>query len=188
MDSGHPDPVAPDTGHLSARDAARFLGVHERTIRRRIAAGSLPAVKVGTSYHIPRTALERVPTGHQTGQRTADMPQPTTGQPDRDAVAQPDTGQAVPQSTPQDDAAVIELRRLLEEERARADRYHEAATIWQYRALASERELQALMAGTSGPRESSESDDTVSGDTTPTPGEHVAETGVQRSWWRFWER
>ena len=56
----------PDTGQaagaegmLSARDAGAVLGVHERTVRRAIARGELPAVKVGGVFRIAREDLER---------------------------------------------------------------------------------------------------------------------------------
>ncbi|MGH2551648.1 MAG: ATP-binding protein, partial [Thermomicrobiales bacterium] len=47
----------PDT--LSARDAALVLGVHERTVRRAIARGELPAVKRGGVFQIARDDLRQ---------------------------------------------------------------------------------------------------------------------------------
>jgi excisionase family DNA binding protein len=44
---------------LSAREAARLLGVHERTIRRAIRDGELTATKQGGSFHITAEELER---------------------------------------------------------------------------------------------------------------------------------
>ena len=44
---------------LSAREAARLLGVHERTIRRAIRDGELTATKQGGSFHIYAEDLER---------------------------------------------------------------------------------------------------------------------------------
>ncbi|HEY7033291.1 MAG TPA: LuxR C-terminal-related transcriptional regulator [Thermomicrobiales bacterium] len=46
-------------GVLSAREAAAALGVSERTIRRAILRGELPAIKRGGSFRISRSALER---------------------------------------------------------------------------------------------------------------------------------
>jgi excisionase family DNA binding protein len=43
----------------SARDAAAFLGLHERTIRRAIARGDLPAIKEGRAFRITPEALDR---------------------------------------------------------------------------------------------------------------------------------
>jgi excisionase family DNA binding protein len=50
---------AADTWPLSAREAAAVLGVHERTIRRAIARGQLPASKSGATFRIARDDLER---------------------------------------------------------------------------------------------------------------------------------
>ncbi len=47
----------PDNGPLSARDAAVALGVNERTIRRAIARGDLPAVKHAGIYQIAKSDL-----------------------------------------------------------------------------------------------------------------------------------
>ena len=44
---------------LSAREAARLLGVHERTVRRAIGSGELTATKQGGSFHITTKDLER---------------------------------------------------------------------------------------------------------------------------------
>jgi excisionase family DNA binding protein len=50
---------APDTWPLSAREAAALLGVNERTVRRAIARGDLPATKRGGAYRIAPQALAR---------------------------------------------------------------------------------------------------------------------------------
>ena len=42
---------------VSAREAADLLGTSERTIRRRIASGDLPSIKVGGQRRIPLSAL-----------------------------------------------------------------------------------------------------------------------------------
>ena len=46
-------------GTLSAQEAARLLGVHERTVRRAIGRGELSATKQGGSFHINAEELER---------------------------------------------------------------------------------------------------------------------------------
>ena len=55
-------PATPDASSvsavLSAREAAESLGVDERTVRRAIARGALPAEKHGRSFHIPIEAIE----------------------------------------------------------------------------------------------------------------------------------
>lgn len=43
----------------SIKGAARALAVSEHTVRRRIAAGDLPARRVGGQWRIPRVALVR---------------------------------------------------------------------------------------------------------------------------------
>jgi excisionase family DNA binding protein len=55
-DSGH---AAPPVGSMSAREAAARLGIHERTIRRAIASGQLPAAKRAGTYRIAPTDLGR---------------------------------------------------------------------------------------------------------------------------------
>jgi excisionase family DNA binding protein len=47
------------SGVLSACEAAAALGVTERTVRRAIARGELPAVKCGRAFRITREALDR---------------------------------------------------------------------------------------------------------------------------------
>jgi len=56
------DNPAPDTGqpYLSALDAALLLGVHERTVRREIARGALPAKKRSGIWQISHDDLERL--------------------------------------------------------------------------------------------------------------------------------
>ena len=49
--------VCPTT--LSAQEAARLLGIHERTVRRAIRSGELAATKQGGSFHINAEELER---------------------------------------------------------------------------------------------------------------------------------
>lgn len=44
---------------LSTIEAARLLGVSERTLRRRAAAGELEAVRIGRSVRFERRALEK---------------------------------------------------------------------------------------------------------------------------------
>ena len=57
----HAEERTPDTGqsagYLTAREAATRLGINERTIRRAIARGDLPATKGSGVYRIARSAL-----------------------------------------------------------------------------------------------------------------------------------
>ncbi|MCA9877682.1 MAG: excisionase family DNA-binding protein, partial [Thermomicrobiales bacterium] len=57
-----PVPEQPEdsaAGHLTARGAAARLGVNERTIRRAISRGELPAAKLGGTFRISLADLER---------------------------------------------------------------------------------------------------------------------------------
>ena len=56
---GSPELSGGVPGTLSAQEAARLLGIHERTVRRAIASGELAATKQGGSFHIRRDDLER---------------------------------------------------------------------------------------------------------------------------------
>jgi excisionase family DNA binding protein len=47
-----------DTTYLTAVQAAERLGISLRTVRRRIADGSLPSVKIGGAVRVPVSALE----------------------------------------------------------------------------------------------------------------------------------
>lgn len=53
------------TRYLAAKEAAERLGISLRTVRRRIADGSLPSVKIGGAVRIPASALEP-PEEHRT--------------------------------------------------------------------------------------------------------------------------
>src|SRR5688572_5185530 len=58
---------AADTWPLSAREAAGVLGVSERTVRRAIARGDLPATKCGGVYRLAAAdlaAYRQRPPGH----------------------------------------------------------------------------------------------------------------------------
>jgi len=47
-----------ETTYLTAAQAATRLGISLRTVRRRIADGSLPSVKIGGAVRVPVSALE----------------------------------------------------------------------------------------------------------------------------------
>jgi len=47
-----------ETRYLSAKETAARLGISLRTVRRRIADGSLPSVKIGGAVRVPASALE----------------------------------------------------------------------------------------------------------------------------------
>ncbi len=47
-----------ETRYLTAKEAGERLGISLRTVRRRIADGSLPSMKIGGAVRIPVSALE----------------------------------------------------------------------------------------------------------------------------------
>jgi hypothetical protein len=114
----------------SVPEVARLLGISERAVRKRITAGTLDAHKEGNAWVVLLHA--------------------TTGAVPAASAAQ----EAVPSTEPEGGTAaldvheaMVQLRTLLAEERQCADRYLEAPTIWQGRALQLEERLKALEAG-----------------------------------------
>jgi excisionase family DNA binding protein len=51
---------------LTVKEAAHLLGVSDRTIKRRITAGEIPATRIGRSVRIARSAvlLDEIAAGH----------------------------------------------------------------------------------------------------------------------------
>ena len=142
-----PDAAVPDigglSGVLSAREAAKALGVSERTIRRAIQRGELVATKHAGSFQITPAALDDYRRG-ETGQPVlshAATPDSSAAAQDTNAVPHAaDTGQGTAD-------AVAVLRELLAEERRKSDALLEASLIWQTRALQLEQRLKELEAG-----------------------------------------
>ena len=93
---------AADTWPLSAREAAQSLGVSERTVRRAIARGELPAAKRAGVYRIAPDDLARYRARRQRAGSTwcADPPRPAAADP----VAQAG-GRDRPRAPPPADAA-----------------------------------------------------------------------------------
>ena len=60
-----------DPTYLTAVQAAARLGISLRTVRRRIADGSLPSVKIGGAVRVPASALEPPATYPQVAAREA---------------------------------------------------------------------------------------------------------------------
>ena len=144
---------------VTAVEAARLLGVSERTVRRRIAAGTLPSVKVGTSRLVPVTALTLSP-----GNDSADTP---------DATVRHDV--MVPAAATTTDAApLVELV----ERQAR-----EIARLSADLAVANER-LRVLGAG-----DEARQDGLRTRQNGPQRAEPPASASdASAPWWRFWER
>jgi excisionase family DNA binding protein len=65
--------------HLSLHEAADLLGVHYMTVYRRVRLGILPARKVGGTWMIDRSDLERSGTARKRGRRRRADGEPETG-------------------------------------------------------------------------------------------------------------
>jgi excisionase family DNA binding protein len=135
---------------LSASAAAVVLGVNERTVRRLIHRGVLPARKVGHQYVIARADAQRV-----RADRASDLASVTTpdaGQRESDARSRsPNAGHWVPDAGP---PIGVDLRPLVDHVAAlerRIEHLTEAATVWQVRAMQAEERLKALTAGEPAP-------------------------------------
>jgi hypothetical protein len=118
------------TVRYSVPETTRLLGISERAVRKRITAGSLDAHKEGNAWVVLLPATKGAVPAAPAAQETVPEAAPVSG------TATSDVHEAV-----------IQLRTLLAEERQRADRYLEASTIWQGRALQLEERLKALEAG-----------------------------------------
>jgi excisionase family DNA binding protein len=145
-----PHPM-PHPAALSARQAADILGVHEKTVRRWIDRGTLPAVKdEAGAYRIAPEDVEKrraagaadsaadTPRGHAA--RAANMPQEQAA-----SAANMASDRAAPYAAPS-----IDLRPLadvIERQGEEIKRLTEAATIWQYRARQLEEQVKQLTAG-----------------------------------------
>ena len=129
----HPDTLRtpPDAAPLSLADAAVRLGISPDAARKRLDRGTLRGEKRNGRWQVSLEP-DAVPDTASDRDRTADAA-------------------SSPNRTPPDAGVIVELRSLLAEERQRADRYLEAATLWQGRALQLEERLKALAAGPTAP-------------------------------------
>ncbi len=125
----HPDTprTPPDAAPLSLADAAVRLGISPDAARKRLERGTLRGEKRNGRWQV---SLEP--------DAAASTDQDATPGDDRT----PDASR-----TPPDAGVIAELRSLWVEERQRADRYLEAATLWQSRALQFEEQLKTLTTG-----------------------------------------
>jgi excisionase family DNA binding protein len=127
------------TAFVSAREAAEWCGVSEKTVRRWIAAGRLKADKSGREFRIPRGDLDpfcRQPRPPDTGaaeppaSAVTDRSAPESTGPGRPGAA------GHPPETPTTYLAefVAQLRREIAELRAEVVLKAETAAMWQARA------------------------------------------------------
>jgi excisionase family DNA binding protein len=156
------DPTAqPDSpsGYLTAAEAAEILGVSERSVRRRLAAGRLPGLQVDGRWMVEAAAV--------TG------PDTVTGRPDRSANGDRTSGQSGP----------VDVQALVDALADMAGRYAEALernAALEARALLAEGRLRELEAGLSAtpvtrPDEVAEVSEKASG-------------APRRVWWAPWRR
>jgi excisionase family DNA binding protein len=68
-------PTMSNADYLSAGEAAVRLGISLRTVRRRIADGSLPSARIGRAVRIPAAAIE-LPTAAPPGQSSREAVAP----------------------------------------------------------------------------------------------------------------
>ncbi len=181
-----PTPQTPphQSAPLSARQAAAHLGVNEKTIRRWIDRGELPAAKDASgAYRIDPADLERhradhaAPQPHQDAAPAADVSAPTMPQ------AAPG---AAPPAAPVDLSPLVDHIAHLED---RVQQLTEAATVWQIRAVQAEEKLKMLSAGDDAdnrPQPRTETQETSPVALGATERENAGQdtSQSQRSWWR----
>jgi excisionase family DNA binding protein len=158
-----PNGLSGSAAYLSARQAADYCGVSEKTIRNWIAAGRLSADKSADGFHIRVADLQPF------CRRAPRTPQGADGSADRVRAESADS----PHATVNPEVlTVADVLQLVREARAEAMTKAEAAAMWQARAELLSAELErlrqpALPAGVSH----------------ETPA-----TELPRPWWAFWRR
>jgi len=154
---------------VSVVDAAVVLGVSTDAVRKRIRRGQLTAQKVGAQWFV---VLDEHPVPRQ------DRTESTLGTRQDKPVSRPETGQdRTGQPVAISGAAQAQLVAIRDEWLAPlvAQITEQAETIGR---LTAERDaLQVRLSARD-----------VEQEHPPTPESTDPETGVQRAWWRFWER
>jgi len=161
------------TGRYSVPQAARYLGISERAVRKRITAGTLRAEKDGPHWSV---FLSAVPGAHVGG--TVAEPGAVPPEPDiieaRYRVTPAEIEQAVERTGERYIADIASMfDRVDGLYRAQLDAKDETIAELRRRAEAAESRLSELE------EQQAESLDE------PTS---MPETRPQRAWWRFWER
>jgi excisionase family DNA binding protein len=156
--------MSADPPYFSAREAADYCGVSEKTVRNWLASGRLEAVKSAGSFRIAREQLEPL--------RRKSAPQPASA--DRQSADVLVSG--------------ADLLQLVREAQADAMAKAEAAAMWQARAemLAGQlqqrdEQLKALMAPKEEPAAPAGS---VA--TTPVFQDYPSQEPRPQPWWRRW--
>jgi excisionase family DNA binding protein len=112
--------------HLSAREAADYCGVSEKTVRNWLRAGRLKAEKLGRAFRIPREQLEPYREHYAESARTAKAPAPLSFS----------AHTAIRADSPYDGAGlpVSELLAMLRQAQREAVAKAEEAAMWRERA------------------------------------------------------
>ena len=146
-----PDPDrAPDTV-LSLQEASVRAGVNERTLRRWIKSGRLPAAKDDGQYRITVADLERARRAAPGTIRTPDTSRPGARAVGPDIPDMPGSGHRAVDMPAPDTMSGIDLApmvSLIERQARELAEYREAAAVWQERARILEQRLLQLTAGT----------------------------------------
>lgn len=192
-DHQRPDMIRPDMpdpdSTLSLQEAAARAGANERTLRRWIKSGRLPAVKDDGQYRITVADLERAGRAAPADTRAADTGRPgarTVG-PDMSDTPAPGhrTGDMpAPDSVPGIDLAPMVS--LIERQARELAEYREAAAVWQERARTLEQRLLQLTAGTSEPETDQEHARIDPEQPQPLQTSDPAPTGLVAWWKRLW--
>lgn len=77
----------PEPDYLTAAKAAARLGISLRTVRRRIADGSLPSVRIGRAVRVPVAALDLPVARAAAGAPAREAVAPYAAEPDEDRAA-----------------------------------------------------------------------------------------------------
>jgi hypothetical protein len=159
-----------------------WAGANERTLRRWIKSGRLPAVKDDGQYRILITDLERashIPPGEY---RTPDTDNPDT--PDTDDVNARTADMPGPGTMSGVD--LTPLAELIERQARELAEMREAAAVWQIRARQAEARLEALEAGETQAEPGRDETEQKPEPSTIAPGSSQSDrtqaTGIQRLW------
>ncbi len=151
-DTMRPDMPDPDST-LSLQEAAARAGANERTLRRWIKSGRLPAVKDDGQYRIVVADLEHASRATPGAIRTPDTSRPGARAEGPDMSDTLASGhRTVPDSVPGLDLAPMVS--LIERQAREVAEYREAAAVWQERARTLEQRLLQLTAGETRPEAS----------------------------------
>ncbi len=148
-DTKRPDMPDPDST-LSLQEAAARAGANERTLRRWIKSGRLPAVKDDGQYRIVVADLEHARRATPGAIRTPDTSRPGARAEGPDMSDTPASGHRAPDIPASDIVPGFDLTpmvSLIERQAREVAEYREAAAVWQERARTLEQRLLQLTAG-----------------------------------------